>query len=149
MAEYVFLGVVLAGALYLFWTQRLRTDLTAGLLMLSLVVPWPHPDGEWRAVLTYQEGFSGFGSSAVIMIGAMFVIGGAIVQTGAAEAIGLRWLRIAAKREWLLQLSILCAATLASMVINDTTVVLILLPLIICVCKENQLSPSRYLLFAA
>jgi di/tricarboxylate transporter len=149
MAEYAFLGVVLAGALYLFWTQRLRNDLTAGLLLLSLVVPWPHPDGEWRAVLTYQEGFSGFGSSAVIMIGAMFVIGGAIVQTGAAEALGLRWLRIAAKREWLLQISILCAATLASMVINDTTVVLILLPLIICVCKENQLSPSRYLLFAA
>jgi len=39
--EFVALGLILFGALYLFWTQRLRTDITALLVMLSLALPWP------------------------------------------------------------------------------------------------------------
>ena len=31
-----FIALILLGALYLFWTQRLRTDITALLVMLSL-----------------------------------------------------------------------------------------------------------------
>jgi di/tricarboxylate transporter len=149
MADYYFLGAVLIALLYLLWSQRIRSDVTAVLVMLSLIAPWPHPDGEWRGVLSYQEGFSGFGSSAVIIIAAMFVLGAAIVRTGAAEVFGLRWLRAVAGREWTLQLAVLTLATTTSMFINDTTVVLILLPLVLTVCKEFDLPPSRYLLFAA
>jgi di/tricarboxylate transporter len=149
MADYLYLAFVLAGMMYLLWSQRVRSDVAAVLVMLSLIVPWPHPDGEWSALLTYQQGFAGFGSSAVIMIAAMFVIAAAIVQTGAAEVLGMRLLRAAAGREWMLQLAVLLLATVTSMFINDTTVVLILLPLILSICKEFDLSPSRYLLFAA
>ena len=149
MAEYVYLGAVLSVALYLLWSRRVRTDVTAVLVMLSLIVPWPHPGAGWHAVLSYEQGFSGFGSSALIMIAAMFVIGGAIVQTGAAEACGLRLLGKVADREWLLQLTILVLSTVASMFINDTTVVLILLPVIIRLCHDRHLMPSRYLMFAA
>ncbi|CAN5253261.1 SLC13 family permease [soil metagenome] len=148
-AEYVYLAVVLAGAMYSFWSQRMRTDGTALLVMLSLIVPWPRPDGTWSAILEPNEGFAGFGSAAVVMIAAMFVIGAAVVQTGAAEALGLKLLRRAAGSEWRLQIATLALATLTSMFINDTTVVLIILPLIMSICKERQLAPSRYLLFAA
>jgi len=149
MADYLALAAILAAALVLFWRQRIGTDVTALLVMLALIVPWPHPDGEWRAILTYQEGFSGFGSAAVIMVGSMFVLGAAIVRTGAAEVLGVRLFRACAGREWLLQAAVLATSTLASMFINDTTVVLIFLPLITTVCKERGLSPSRYLIFAA
>ncbi|MGH8496999.1 MAG: SLC13 family permease [Gammaproteobacteria bacterium] len=148
-AEYAYLGVALAGAMYLFWSQRLRTDMTALLVMLAMIVPWPHPDGDWRGVLEPAEGFSGFGSAAVIMIASMFVLGASIVQTGAAEALGLKLLRAVAHSEWRLQLAVLAVATAISTFVNDTTVVLILLPLIVTLCKERQLSPSRYLMFAA
>jgi di/tricarboxylate transporter len=149
MADQVYLAFVLSAALYLFWTQKVRTDVTAVMLMLSLAVPWPHPDGSVRPILTYSEAYSGFGSAAVIMIGAMFVIGSAIVQTGVTETLGLRMLRRVADREWQLQLSVLGVATVISMFINDTTVVLIMLPLIMSICREWGLSPSRYLLLAA
>ncbi|MGH7658695.1 MAG: SLC13 family permease, partial [Gemmatimonadales bacterium] len=149
MAEYIFLAVVLVAALYLFWTQKVRPDMTAVMVMLSLVIPWPRPDGTWRAILEPAEGFAGFGSAAVLMIAGMFILGRAIVRTGAAEALGLRLLRAAADREWLLQLTVLLMATASSTIINDTTVVLIFLPLIMGICKEKGLSPSRYLLFAA
>lgn len=50
--DYVALGVILAGALFFFWTQKLRTDLTALLVTLALILPWPHPPGRWRGILT-------------------------------------------------------------------------------------------------
>lgn len=147
--EYVMLGLILAVALFLFWTQKLRTDLTALLVMLALIVPWPRMDGSWRGILTYQEGFSGFGSVAVIMVTAMFVLGAAMMRTGAAEILGGRLFRACARSEALLQAAILGLCTLFSMFMNDTTVVLVFMPLIMAVCKERNLSPSRYLLCAA
>ena len=56
--EFIVLTLILLGALYLFWTQRLRTDITALLVMLSLAVPWPRPDGKWSGILSPQEAFS-------------------------------------------------------------------------------------------
>jgi hypothetical protein len=35
--EYAVLGAILAGALYLFWTQKQRTNVTALLVMLALL----------------------------------------------------------------------------------------------------------------
>ncbi|MEZ4599073.1 MAG: SLC13 family permease [Syntrophotaleaceae bacterium] len=149
MDEYLVLGAILTSALYLFWTQKLSYELIAALVLICLILPWPHPDGTWESVLTYQEAFSGFGSSAVIMIAAMFIFGGALVQTGAAEWAGVRLFRAASKREWMLQLTILTATTLCSMFVNDTTTVLVFMPLILTVCREKDLVPSRYLMFAA
>jgi len=147
--EYLLLGVILATALYFFWTQKLRSDVVALLVVLSLVFPWPHPDGKWRGILTYQEGFSGFGSVAVVMVTAMFVVGAAMVRTGAAEFVGGKLFRACAKHELLFQIAILVITTVFSMFINDTTVVLIFLPVIMAICRERNLSPSRYLLCAA
>lgn len=42
---------------------------------LALTSPCPHPDGTWHGIVSYQEGFSGFGSAAVILMTAMFVFG--------------------------------------------------------------------------
>ncbi|HEY5910918.1 MAG TPA: SLC13 family permease [Verrucomicrobiae bacterium] len=148
-ADYIALGLVLAAALYLFWQHKLRTDVTALLVTLALILPWPHPDARWRSVLTYQEGFSGFGSVAVVMVVSMFVFGGAIVRTGAAEFLGMRLFRMCARHELLMQAAVLLVTTVVSMFVNDTTVVLIFMPLILTVCKEKSLSPSRYLLLAA
>ena len=147
--EFFVLGLIFLGALYLFWTQRLRTDITALLGMLSLAVPWPRPDGKWSAILTPQEAFSGFGSVAVIMVTAMFVFGAAMVRTGAAEMIGGRLFRACAHNELLFQVAVLTVATVFSMFINETTIVLVFMPVVLGVCKERNLSPSRYLLCAA
>jgi di/tricarboxylate transporter len=147
--EFIALGLILAGALYFFWTQKLRTDITALLVMLSLAVPWPHPDGKWAGILTPQEAFAGFGSVAVIMVTAMFVFSAALVRTGAAEMIGGRLFRASARNELLFQIAVFALATTCSMFVNETTIVLVFMPVILGVCKERNLSPSRYLLCAA
>ncbi len=148
-AEYIALALILAAALVLFWTQWVRTDLTALMVTVLLILPWPHPGGEWRGILTYQEAFAGLGSPAVVMVTAMFIFGAAMVRAGSAELLGRRLFGACACNELLLQLAILGITTVTSMFINDTTVVVIFLPVIIAVCREHGLSPSRYLLWAA
>jgi Na+/H+ antiporter NhaD/arsenite permease-like protein len=147
--EFIVLGIILSGAVYCFWTQRLRTDVTALVVMLSLAFPWPRADGKWSGVLTPQEAFAGFGSVAVIMVAAMFVFSAALVRTGAAEMVGGRLFRACADNELLLQLAVFALATLCSMFINETTIVIVFMPVILEVCKERNLSPSRYLLCTA
>ncbi len=149
MVESIVLAALLVGAIVLFWTQKLPSDLTAVLLMLALIVPWPHGDGAWHGLLSYTDAFAGFGSSAVIMIASMFVLGGALVQTGAAESLGVTVFRAVAAREWSLQLAILGVTTACSMFVNDTTTVLVFMPVIMTICHERNLAPSRYLIFAA
>ena len=140
---------ILAGALYFFWTGKLRTDITALLVVLALIIPWPHWDGRWHAILTYKEGFSGFGSAAVIMVVAMFILGAAIVRTGLVAFLGGKLFKACAHNERLLQFTVLMLTTAVSMFVNDTTVVLVFLPIIISVCREKDLRPSRYLMPAA
>jgi di/tricarboxylate transporter len=147
--EFTVLALVLSGALYLFWTQRLRTDITALLVMLSLALPWPRADGHWAAILSPQEAFSGFGSVAVVMVTAMFVFSAAMVRTGAAELIGGRLFRACAHDELLFQVAVLSVACAFSMFTNETTIVLVFMPVVLGVCKERNLSPSRYLLCVA
>jgi di/tricarboxylate transporter len=149
MADYIALGLILLGAIVLFWTRRLPHDVTAVLVLISLILPWPHADGEWRPILAPAVGFSGFGSSAVVMIASMFVFGGALVRTGAAESFGMALFRSAASSERKLQAAVLAATTACSMFVNDTTVVLVFVPLILTVCRERNLAPSRYLMHAA
>ena len=37
------------------------------MVTVALILPWPHPGGVWKSVLTYHDAFAGFGSPAVIM----------------------------------------------------------------------------------
>lgn len=148
-ADFIALAIILVAALWLFWTQKLRTDLTALLVTVLLIIPWPHPDGLWRGIMNPQEAFAGMGSPAVVMVTGMFIIGAAMVRAGSAELLGRKLFKACARNELLLQMAVLIVTTGASMFINDTTVIVVFLPVILAVCKEHGLSPSRYLLFAA
>jgi di/tricarboxylate transporter len=145
--EALYLGCVLACALVLFYTGWLRTDVTALLVMLSLMVPWrPGSEGELSSILTAQQAFSGFGSPALIMVASMFVLSEAMVRTGGAQLLGGAILDAGARSEIWLQITVLTVVTLFSSVINDTTTVLIWMPVILAVCRQKGHSPSRILL---
>jgi di/tricarboxylate transporter len=149
VAEAVYLSFVLAAALVVYYTQWVRPDLTAFLVLLAMVVPWrAGPDGV-TGILATREAFSGFGSPALVMVACMFVVGVAMVRTGAADLIGRRILDSCAHNELLLQAAVLAVTTLFSTLVNDTTTVLVWMPIVIAVCRQHKLSPSRYLLLVA
>jgi di/tricarboxylate transporter len=148
-AESLYLAIVLALALLSFYLQRLRPDVTALLVMLSLLVPWRPTDAGLRAVLEPGAAFAGFGSPALVMVAAMFVLSAAMVRTGAAQLLGGRLLAAGAGSEWRFQVTVLCLVTVFSSVVNDTTTVLVWMPPVMAICRERGYSPSRVLMLLA
>src|SRR4051812_42563062 len=84
-------GLVLAGGLYLFISEKLRVDVTAMLILLALVL---------TGVLDSKQALSGFSSEPAIIVAAVFVISGGLAATGISERLG-SWIgRAAGKHEW-------------------------------------------------
>lgn len=147
--ESIYLAVVLLAAMASFYLQRIRADVTALLVMLSLLVPWrPRADG-LEPILSPGQAFHGFGSPALIMVASMFVLSAAMVRTGAAGMLGGRLLSRSATSELRFQLTILVMITLFSAVINNTTTVLVWMPPVMAICRERGYSPSRVLMLLA
>jgi di/tricarboxylate transporter len=145
--EALYLAVVLALALVLFYTAWIRLDLTALLVVLALVLPWKlGEDGRLHGILTPAQGFNGFGSTAVIMLAGMFVLSAAMVRTGAAPLLGEKILRAGSGSLWLLQLTVFVSVTLFSSVVSNTTTVLIGLPLVLAICKERGYPAQKLLM---
>jgi di/tricarboxylate transporter len=83
--------VILIAAIALFITERLRVDVVAFGVVVVLML---------SGVLTVEESLAGFSNSAVLTIAALFVVGGATLQTGLAAMIGRRILTIGGTKPW-------------------------------------------------
>ena len=130
------LGILVA-AIFLFITEWLRVDVVAVGVLLALML---------TGVLTTGEALAGFSSTAVLTIAALFVVGGAVLHTGLAGAIGRRILTIAGDSEWRLILVIMGAVALLSGFMSDTGTVAVLLPAIISLATSTKISPAKLLI---
>lgn len=135
--EILTLLVILSVALALFISERLRADLVSMLVLLALAL---------TGLLSPREVFSGFSSPAVITVGAMFVLSAAAERTGIAAFIGQIIKSVAGAREWALLVVIMLTVAMISAFINNVGAVALLLPVVITLAKENQISPSKLLI---
>ena len=126
---------ILAGAIFLFVTERLRVDVVALLVMTSLVV---------TGVLTLSEGLSGFSNQATIMVAAMFVLSAALQRHGAVAAIGDVLSRI--RHQWLFLLVMLLLVSCVAAFVNNTATVAVFLPLVLAASAANRWAPSKFLI---
>ncbi len=81
---------IVAVAVILFVTDKLRVDLIALLVLGSLVV---------TQLITPTEALSGFSNPAVITVWAVFILSGGLTQTGVANKIGGFVMRLAGNGE--------------------------------------------------
>ncbi|MEQ8677208.1 MAG: SLC13 family permease [Aggregatilineales bacterium] len=128
---------ILAVAILLFVTDWLRVDVVALGVVIALML---------TEILTPTEAIAGFSSSAVLTIAALFIVGGAVLQTGLAGVIGQRILKIAGTDEIRLTAVIMIAVALLSGVMSDTGTVAVLLPAIIGLASSAKISPSKLLI---
>lgn len=128
---------ILGVAVLLFITEWLRVDVVALAVVVALML---------TGILTPQEAISGFSNPAVLTIAALFVIGGAVMQTGLAGAIGQRILRIAGDSPFRLTLTIMLSVALLSAVMSDAGTVAVLLPATISLALSAKISPSKLLI---
>ena len=133
---WIVLGI-LGAAILLFITEWVRVDVVALGVVVALML---------TGVLTPEEAISGFANTAVLTIAALFVIGGAVMQTGLAGSIGQRILKIAGTSTFRLTLTIMITVALLSSIMSDAGTVAVLLPATISLAVSAKISPSKLLI---
>lgn len=129
--------IILIASVILFMSGKVRSDLVAICVLLALLI---------FHILTPEEGLAGFSNSVVIMMVGLFVVGGAIFQTGLAKMISSKILKLAGKSELrLLLLVILVTSTIGAFVSNTGTVAL-MLPIVVSMAASANTSSSRLLM---
>jgi di/tricarboxylate transporter len=132
--EIVLTLAITAGALGLFIWNRLRVDVVGLIVMATLIV---------TGLITPQQGISGFANEATATVTAMFVLSAGLVRTGAIDIVS-RWVsRVAGKSEMRLLVVSLCLVIPLSAFINNTPVVVVMIPMILGLTRQMGVPPSR------
>lgn len=130
-------SAILIVTLYLFVTEKVPVDLTAIGLMVILVL---------FRIITPAEAVAGFAHPAVITVGSMFLISKGMIRTGAVGFIGQKVIQLARGNFKLALLVILLTVAVASAFINNTPVVVLFIPVVMSMCCQFNLSPSKFLI---
>lgn len=131
----------------LFASEKLSIETTSLLVLVSIAVGFQLFPYEYRgAAIAPTEFFFGFGHQALVAICGLMVLGRGLVLTGALEPASrllARALEFAPSSAMLLVL-VLSAA--ASGVLNDTPIVVLMMPILVGAALRSKSSPSRTLL---
>lgn len=128
-------AAIVAGAMALFVSEKLRYDVIALLVLAALLV---------CGILTPVEGLSGFSNEATIVVAAMFALNAGVVGTGALDPLIRVLSRI--RQPWLLSLSIMLIVCILGAFVKNTALVATFLPVTLSVCARTKTSPSRVLI---
>jgi len=125
-------------ALLLFASERVPLATSSLLIMVTLLLlfeifPYTGSNGLFQA----SDLFLGFGHQALIAVCSLMIAGQALVRTGALEPVGRHLARRWAKHPKLTFLFTLVLAALLSAFVNNTPVVILLLPILISVSLKT------------
>jgi di/tricarboxylate transporter len=143
-------GAVLAitfGTFYLFAKEQFPVQSTALLALLALMLLFgifPYEGGD--RPLGPEEFLAGFGNTALVTICFLMVLGRGLVTTGALEPIVRQLARVWALAPQTAFLLMLIFCMLASGVMNDTPIVVLMMPVLVAVAARTGTSPTRTLL---
>jgi di/tricarboxylate transporter len=132
----VTLAIILA-ALLLFATEKLRVDLVALLVLLSV--------GLLR-LIDPEEIFAGFANPAVITVWAVYIVSGGLFKTGVADAVGRGILRLGGDREPRLIATIMATCGLISAFMNNVGATAMLMPAMVGISRRTRIAVSKLLI---
>ena len=129
--------------LYLFTRERFPLEISSLGLIAVLAVGFAlFP----FAGLEPTDFFSGFGHEALIAVCALMVLGQGLVHTGALEPVGRVLGRLWGRAPFLSFLATLIVGAVLSAFVNNTPVVVLLLPILISVCLRTSSSSAKVLM---
>lgn len=135
--EIIIVLAVLALAVFLFVTEKLRVDLVALLVMALLLL---------SGIITPGEGLSGFSNAATVTVGSMFVLSAGLFKTGAVSFLGDFVSRVFKSGFWIGIFAVMVVVGILSAFINNTPVIAIFLPILLGVARETGISASKILM---
>lgn len=116
---------------------RVRSDLVALCALLGLLV---------FQILTPEEALAGFANPIVIMMIGLFVVGGAIFQTGLAKMVSSRILGLAGNSELKLFILVMLVTAAIGAFISNTGTVALMLPIVVSLAANANMNVSRVLM---
>ncbi len=134
-------------AFFLFTRERIPIPVTSLIVISGLALGlhlFPYSrDGEQ---LGLRQIYSGFGHEALVSICCLMILGRALMVTGALEPLARLLARLWVFNRHVALLALLASAMTLSAFINDTPVVVVLMPVVIGLALRAGRSPSRMLM---
>ena len=129
--------IILVLTVLMFAIGRLRSDIVALCALSALLL---------FGILTPVEAFSGFSSTVVIMMVGLFVVGGAIMQTGLAKAVGGRIMKLAGGSDTALFLLVVIVTSVIGAFVSNTGTVALMMPIVVGMASRMGMHPARLLM---
>ena len=136
-SEMIFTFALICVAAILMASNKVRFDIVALLVVLALIL---------SGVLSIGDALAGFGSSVVILVAGLLIIGEMLARTGVARAVGDWILRKGGTSETRLLILIMFGAGLLGSIMSSTAVVAIFIPIVLRIAEETKLNSSRLLM---
>ncbi len=128
---------ILLAAILLFITERVRVDVVALMVLVSLVL---------TGLISAPEALSGFANPAVVTVWAVLILSAGLARTGVAGLIGRPIQRLAGGSEARLIALIMLVVGVLSGFMNDIGVVALMLPVVVDIARRTDRPPSRLLM---
>jgi len=135
--EQIITSIIIVIAVAMLITNRLRADLIALMVMVSLGL---------SGVISPEDSFSGFSSSAVMTLLGISMISVALQMTGATNSLGKIMLKLGGGSETRLVLMVTLISAMLSLFMNNIAAVGVLLPAVMSLSRRSRVSPSRLLM---
>lgn len=129
--------IILVLTVAMFIWGKIRADVTALVALASLLV---------FGILTPSEALAGFSSPIVIMMIGLFVVGGAIMQTGLAKLTGNKLMALSHGNETVTFLLVMLVTSFIGAFVSNTGTVALMMPIIMSIAASSGLQSSRFLM---
>ena len=135
--DIIIVFIILASAIVMFTTERVRNDFAAIMIMIALA---------WSGVLTTEQAFSGFSSNAVIAVMGVMIIGYGIENTGVMDSVADFIIRKAGTKENTIIVIIATTVGMISSFLQNIGAVALFLPAVKKLSSESEISPQRVIM---
>lgn len=143
----IFVLLLTLVALFLFTRNEIAIETSSLLILCILAIsfelfPYQTETGRFHSI----DFFHGFGHEALIAVCGLMIAGAGLVKTGALEPVGRLLASLWTKSPSLSFLVTLLVAALLSAFINNTPIVVLLIPILVSVALRTRGNPSSILM---
>ncbi len=135
--EPLVLTFIILGALILFVTRLIPFEVTSILIVVALAL---------TGILEPSDALQGFSSTATITVAAMFVLGAGLSRTGAVDFLAQRMAKHRPTSYTGLLFLLAGVVGFSSAFVNNTPVVVIMVPVLLSMCRQKYCASSQVFL---
>lgn len=139
--------ITIVVALALFTRENIPMETTSLVVLVVLTIGFTlfpyESDGQ---VLAPSDFFMGFGNRALIAVSALMIVGQGLISTGALEPVGRLLARLWRRSPAVSLLMTIILTAVLSAFINNTPIVVLMLPILIGVAVKTGVAPSGSLI---